>query len=68
MDINLNSVSRVYSGKPGCMCGCRGKYSESSRSKAIVFNKITQGNYKVDTDANCVFLETGTRILVAFFD
>lgn len=24
-------VLRVYSGKPGCMCGCRGKYSDDPR-------------------------------------
>ena len=23
----LANVQKVYSGKPGCMCGCRGKYS-----------------------------------------
>jgi hypothetical protein len=24
--IDLNKVMRVYSGKPGCMCGCNGTY------------------------------------------
>jgi hypothetical protein len=27
MEINVNKIAKVYSGKIGCMCGCRGKYS-----------------------------------------
>jgi hypothetical protein len=27
-------VREVYSGKPGCMCGCRGKYSTNPAHKA----------------------------------
>lgn len=26
--IDTTKISRVYSGKPGCMCGCKGKYTE----------------------------------------
>ncbi len=25
--ISLNQISSAYNGKPGCMCGCNGKYS-----------------------------------------
>ena len=25
--LNLENVTRVYNGRPGCMCGCNGKYS-----------------------------------------
>ncbi len=28
--LDVVNVERVYSGKPGCMCGCNGKYSYSS--------------------------------------
>jgi len=28
--INVGDVVKVYSGKSGCMCGCRGKYSYRS--------------------------------------
>lgn len=24
--IDLSKIASVYSGRPGCMCGCRGKY------------------------------------------
>ena len=27
--IELSRVTRVYSGRPGCMCGCRGKYYDA---------------------------------------
>lgn len=29
--IDISKVSEVYSGRPGCACGCRGKYYLSSR-------------------------------------
>ena len=29
--IDSTKVKKVYSGKPGCMCGCRGSYRYSSR-------------------------------------
>ena len=28
--INLADVKKVYSGRPGCMCGCKGSYRYSS--------------------------------------
>ena len=28
MEIKIEQVERVYSGKPGCACGCNGNYSE----------------------------------------
>lgn len=30
---DVSKVSKVYSGKRGCMCGCRGKWSYSSTSR-----------------------------------
>ena len=27
MQIDLSKVRKVYSGRPGCMCGCRGKWT-----------------------------------------
>jgi len=32
--IEIDNVSSVYSGKPGCACGCRGKYAYASRHRA----------------------------------
>jgi hypothetical protein len=30
----LANVTKVYSGKPGCMCGCRGRYSYTAHGAA----------------------------------
>jgi hypothetical protein len=62
----LANVERVYSGKPGCMCGCRGKYSISQRSVKILFNKV-MGNPKHKMDGNIAYVETATRNLVVYF-
>lgn len=44
--IKIEEVEKVYSGKPGCACGCRGKYWESGPMvKRIVkmFNEFPAG-------------------------
>ena len=35
MNIDISKVSKVYSGRSGCMCGCRGKWSYASTAKHI---------------------------------
>lgn len=40
--INPNQIGRVYSGRPGCACGCRGNYSESKRSVNHVLKLYNQ--------------------------
>jgi hypothetical protein len=62
----LANVERVYSGKPGCMCGCRGTYSISQRSVKILFNKV-MNNPKHKMDGNIAYVETATRNLVVYF-
>ena len=65
----LANVKEVYSGKPGCMCGCRGKFSRpdtSPRSVKILFNKV-MNNPKHTVDGECVFVKTATRNLVVYF-
>ena len=81
--MELGKVMKVYSGKPGCMCGCNGHYRVASahakaagydaddvsdRSVKIIFNKIIKDPaHKFDADANCVYVQTATRNLVAYF-
>lgn len=42
----ISEVKRVYSGKPGCMCGCNGNYwpedrnAEPSEKDKKTFNRI----------------------------
>ena len=60
MYIDISKVSKVYSGRPGCMCGCRGKWSYAStardipdyyvanvsdRSVKIIANKVAKAAY-----------------------
>ena len=65
----LANVKTVYSGRLGCMCGCRGKYTEpheSARSVKILFNKV-MNNPAHKVEDNCAFVETDTRNLVVYF-
>lgn len=38
--IDYAKIDRVYSGKPGCMCGCRGTYSSNKGQITRVINKM----------------------------
>ena len=65
----LANVERVYSGKTGCMCGCKGKYTtpaESARSVKITFNKVMK-NPAVKLEPGYAFVDTGSRNLVVYF-
>jgi hypothetical protein len=65
----LANVEKVYSGKMGCMCGCRGKYTEptdSARSVKILFNKV-MNNPARKVEGNYAYVETATRNLVVYF-
>lgn len=37
---NPDLIEKVYFGKQGCACGCRGTYSESKKSKLMAVNKL----------------------------
>lgn len=38
--ITVDMVERVYNGRPGCACGCRGTYSDSKRSISSLLKKF----------------------------
>jgi len=59
--INIASVERVYSGRIGCMCGCKGKYSETPVSIKRMVNKATKEEWEFDEMAGCYHLQTETR-------
>jgi hypothetical protein len=79
----MNGVYKVYSGKLGCMCGCRGKYSYTAegavkhnpgfepnvneRSVKIILNKLLRNNNTKQEDGMLV-LEQDGRVLVAWMD
>ena len=65
----LADVKTVYSGKPGCMCGCRGKYTtpeQSARSVKLIFNKV-MNNPAHKIEDGIAFVDTGSRNLVVYF-
>ena len=74
----LANVQKVYSGKPGCMCGCRGKYSYATgcaeseydvvneRSVKILFNKV-MNHPECKIEDGVAYVDTGTRNLVVYF-
>lgn len=58
----IEKVSRVYSGKPGCMCGCRGKYWPKTQNDTHTANdkKMIKKIYKLFTEnmANLITYNT----------
>lgn len=60
------NVDEVYSGRPGCGCGCKGKYGRSTRFIRMVVKELRQTPDKVlfgatFGDRTCLSLETETR-------
>ena len=45
--LSARDVQSVYSGRPGCMCGCRGKYRYSSEHREVASKRR---GYAVDND------------------
>ncbi len=70
MNTNRENIERVYSGKPGCMCGCRGKYSSEGRGVSIIYNKVmNHPSMKLDEQAKCAWIDDrkASRNLVVYF-
>jgi hypothetical protein len=49
MEIDIKSIQSVYSGKPGCCCGCRGKHYYASNVKTRASAGKARG-YEVKDD------------------
>lgn len=64
--ILADNIARVYSGLPGCGCGCTGKYWEDARNiKRIV--KIMNSRLDETVDDGGIFaLENDTRYYWAY--
>lgn len=47
--IDLQDVSSVYSGRPGCACGCRGKhtYASAHRGYPVTDNEVSDRTVKM---------------------
>ena len=72
MQVDINTIERVYSGRCGCMCGCLGKYTtpqESTRSVKIIAGKVLN-NPKVKFEDNYAYVEDreANRMQVVYFN
>jgi len=72
--IEAKDVVRTYSGKPGCMCGCQGKYNENPKSFKAALTRMLKTDYKInfwanssDEDGGCLYYDSGTRTNVIYF-
>lgn len=77
--LNVDRVAKVYSGKIGCMCGCKGKYSynegvahEDWQGKVNVrtvkmFTKQVLADPAVQYESDYAFVEANGRIKVVYF-
>jgi len=77
--LNVSKVAKVYSGKVGCMCGCRGKYSYNEGvaredwqgavnvRTVKMFTKQVLAHPDVQFEDNCAFVQTNGRIKVVYF-
>ncbi len=72
--LTVNDTVRAYSGKPGCMCGCKGTYNEGDRARKMAITALlkdptsrlqTWKPYS-DGDAGCIYVHTVTRTRVLY--
>lgn len=64
-------VCQVYAGRPGCMCGCRGTYRETSAAiKRALSDLRAQDPARVELDDETLCIswenEAGTRVRVLY--
>ena len=45
--MGVGEVSKAYSGKPGCMCGCKGRYYVCEHAREV---SEEERGYKLDDD------------------
>ena len=71
--LNVMDTVKAYSGKPGCMCGCVGKYNEGERARKMALTALLKNPaVRLQTwkpsggDAGCLYVETATRNRVLY--
>jgi hypothetical protein len=80
--VDISNIEKVYSGKRGCMCGCKGKYSYNEgakfeswqanapnvRSVKIIAGKVLNHPNRKDED-NMSFVEDEERdrLMVVYY-
>lgn len=72
--LTVDQTVRSYSGKPGCMCGCKGTYNKSERARKMAVTALLKNpevrlqtwNQGRSDDAGCLFVDTATRSRVLY--
>jgi hypothetical protein len=71
--LNVTHTVRTYSGKPGCMCGCKGTYNDGERARKMALTALLKNPaVRLQTwtesggDAGCLFVDTDTRNRVLY--
>ena len=48
MKFDVTKIAQVYSGRPGCMCGCKGKWSHASTDPELsVYDDVSDRSVKI---------------------
>lgn len=68
----IENTTRSYTGRPGCMCGCNGKYSEAQRNRKLALTKMIKekANLLVWNSGNegCLYVDTNRRSRVLYLN
>lgn len=63
----MKTIARMYSGREGCMCGCRGKYyTPEDKGFKRVLNKFLKQTNIIEESA-WAEATVGERVYVAYF-
>lgn len=71
MNITLETVTKSYNGKIGCMCGCNGNYSNDAAVTKRRWNaaqKLIANGAEVDRGPNYLYVENGNRCYCFYND
>lgn len=66
LDNAEGKIVSVYSGRPGCACGCRGNHSENPATIKKIVKKMLALQPVIERDGNNFSLETDTRLYIAY--
>ena len=73
-DLTHAEIKSVYSGRPGCACGCRGKHSESLTAIRTVLRNMLASGAPIEVgepldpaeEGAVVSAETETRVYIVY--